>query len=161
MTLVSAWLFQDAGRGVVQLLTPLVPAGYFNASGILVGPTANGAYTWPRPLRLLVWLLQWCTSNVFLIYAGTAFTVIGRDPHCMKELGRWAPFCGDAEPTVFARIVSIYGRLGWSCHIVALALLVLTSAAAALGGRGGSGASQKKEGKGAAALPAEEKKKSK
>jgi hypothetical protein len=158
---VSAWLFQDAGRGVVQVLTPLLPAGTFNAAGILVGPTANGAYTWPRPLRLLVWLLQWCTSNLFLIYAGTAFTVIGRDPHCMREQGQWAPFCGSAEPTVFARIYAIYARLGWSCHVVALALYLVTWVVAALSKKDTSASAPKGGSKGAAALPAEEKKKSK
>ena len=150
---MSAWLFQEAARGVKDLAEPLFP-GIFDKSGVIVGPTVAGAagkpaLAWSRPVRLLVWLAQWCTHNVFLIYAGTGFVIIGRDPHCPG-----AAFCGGGEPTVMQRIWAIYARLHFSCHIAGAALYALSLALAKKEKRGGKAAAGAGgDAKGASAVP--------
>jgi len=97
-----------------------------NRAEIITGPVGkDGKYTWSRPLRFLVWLAQWCVHNVFLVYAGTAFVIIGKDPHCEGAAERLPAYCGGGMPTMLQRIWHIYYRMGFFCHVVALGFYLL------------------------------------
>jgi len=80
----------------------------------LLGPRdeKSKAFTWPILVRSVTWFLQWVLITSAMTYAGASFVIVGED---------------DRFPglTIWERISSIYGRLYWAGHVLAMLCLAM------------------------------------
>jgi hypothetical protein len=108
ITIATVVFFQHVARQAVAYIDP---AEEYSTGGVIVG--SKKGQPWIRTVRLAAWLGQWLVHNLFLMtYPLGAFTVIGED----------ALFPGVSK---LQRIAMIYSRIGWGCHVIAIAVMAL------------------------------------